>query len=149
VIAYNLDRLFRAKVEERAGVYDTPILVLIEEVHTFISREKHDQMLGTLTLMTELARRGRKRGISLGLVSQQPARLPPELFETINTRFIHRLSSSINIKAVRESTGNVPESFWQTVPSLGRGEALVASPSYHSAVIAQIRPAATKRLQTE
>ena len=149
VIAYHLDKLFRAKVEDKAGVFDTPILVLIEEVHTFISREKRDQMLGTLTLMTELARRGRKRGISLGLVSQQPARLPPELFETINTRIIHRLSSAINIRVLRESTGNVPESLWQTVPSLGRGEALVVSPYYHNAVIAQIRPAATKRLQAE
>jgi len=149
VIAYNLDKLFRAKVEDRAGALDTPILVLIEEVHTFISREKRDQMLGTLTLMTELARRGRKRGISLGLVSQQPARLPPELFETINTRIIHRLSSAVNIRVLRESTGNVPESLWQSVPSLGRGEALVVSPSYHNAVISQIRPAATKRLQAE
>ena len=149
VIAYHLDKLFRAKVEDKAGAFDTPILVLIEEVHTFISREKRDQMLGTLTLMTELARRGRKRGISLGLVSQQPARLPPELFETINTRIIHRLSSAINIRVLRESTGNVPESLWQTVPSLGRGEALIVSPYYHNAVIAQIRPAATKRLQAE
>jgi DNA helicase HerA-like ATPase len=149
VIAYTLDKLFRAKVEDKSGRFDTPILVLIEEVHTFISREKRDQMLGTLTLMTELARRGRKRGISLGLVSQQPARLPPELFETINTRIIHRLSSMTNIKVLRESTGNVPESLWQTVPSLNRGEALVVSPSYHNAIIAQIRPAATKRLQAE
>jgi DNA helicase HerA-like ATPase len=149
VIAYTLDKLFRAKVEDRSGRFDTPILVLIEEVHTFISREKRDQMLGTLTLMTELARRGRKRGISLGLVSQQPARLPPELFETINTRIVHRLSSTMNIKVLRESTGNVPESLWQTVPSLNRGEALVVSPSYHNAIIAQIRPAATKRLQAE
>jgi DNA helicase HerA-like ATPase len=149
VIAYTLDKLFRAKVEDKSGRFDTPILVLIEEVHTFISREKRDQMLGTLTLMTELARRGRKRGISLGLVSQQPARLPPELFETINTRIIHRLSSTMNIKVLRESTGNVPESLWQTVPSLNRGEALVVSPSYHNAIIAQIRPAATKRLQAE
>lgn len=149
VIAYNLDKLFRTKVADVEGTFDVPILVLIEEVHTFISREKKDQMLGTLTLMTELARRGRKRGISLGLVSQQPARLPPELFETINTRIIHRLSSAINIRVLRESTGNVPESLWDAVPSLGRGEALVVSPSYHNAVIAQMRPASTKRLQAE
>jgi len=149
VIAYSLDKIFRAKIENTNHEADTPILILIEEVHTFISREKRDQMLGTLTLMSELARRGRKRGISLGLVSQQPARLPPELFETINTRIIHRLSSAVNIKVLRESTGNVPESLWQAVPSLGRGEALVVSPAYQSAVLAQIRPAATKRLQTE
>jgi DNA helicase HerA-like ATPase len=149
VIAYNLDKLFRAKVEDRTDTFDTPILVLIEEVHTFISREKRDQMLATLTLMTELARRGRKRGIALGLVSQQPARLPSELFETINTRIIHRLSSAINLRVLGESTGNVPHSLWKTVPSLGRGEALVVSPSYHTAVIAQIRPAATMRLRTE
>jgi DNA helicase HerA-like ATPase len=149
VIAHSLDKIFRAKVEDLHNQFDTPILILIEEVHTFVSREKRNQMLGTLTLMNELARRGRKRGISLGLVSQQPARLPPELFETINTRIIHRLSSAVNIKVLRESTGNVPESLWQAVPSLGRGEAVVVSPAYHSAVVAKIRPAATKRLQME
>ena len=149
VIAHSLDKIFRAKVEDLHNQFDTPILILIEEVHTFVSREKRNRMLETLTLMNELARRGRKRGISLGLVSQQPARLPPELFETINTRIIHRLSSAVNLKVLRESTGNVPESLWQTVPSLGRGEAVVVSPAYHSAVVAKIRPAATKRLQME
>ncbi len=150
VIAYYLDSIFRAKIRDAEhGKFDSPLLILIEEVHTFISREKKDRMLGTLTLMTELARRGRKRGICLGLVSQQPVRLPPELFETINTRVIHRLSSIANIKVLKESTGNVPDSYWQAVPSFSKGEALVVSPTYNNAVVARVRPAASKRLTSD
>ncbi len=148
VIAYQLDAIFRARIAE-PGFLDSPLLILVEEVHTFISREKRERMQGTLSLMTELARRGRKRGISLGLVSQQPVSLPPELFETINTRIIHRLSSVANLQVLRESTGNVPESLWETVPSLSKGEALVVSPNYKNAVIALIRPAASKRLTAD
>ncbi len=148
VIAYELDAIFRARIAEQ-GFLDSPLLILVEEVHTFISREKRERMQGTLALMTELARRGRKRGISLGLVSQQPVALPPELFETINTRIIHRLSSVANIQVLKESTGNVPESLWETVPSLSKGEALVVSPTYKNAVIARIRPAASKRLTAD
>ncbi len=152
VIAYYLDSIFRAKIangDAEHGGFDTPLLILIEEVHTFISREKKDRMLGTLALMTELARRGRKRGICLGLVSQQPVRLPPELFETINTRIIHRLSSMANIKVLKESTGNVTDSLWLAVPSFSKGEALVVSPTYNNAVVARIRPAASKRLTSD
>lgn len=148
VIAYHLDKIFRAKIENER-VFTMPILVMIEEVHTFLSKERRERMVGTLNLMMELARRGRKRGIALCLVSQQPSRLPPELLETTNTRIIHRLSSIANIKALKESTGNVPDSLWEAIPSLGKGQALVVAPSYNHAVVAQIRPAASKRLRID
>ena len=106
-------------------------------------------MMATLVLLLELARRGRKRGICLNIISQQPARLPPELLELCNTRIMHRMSSATNIEVLKQSTGNVPESFWDTLPSLGRGEAIVASPIYTMAVITQIRPVASRRLTTE
>lgn len=146
VIADLLDKLFRYKIENPG----TPkILVVLEEAHNFISKEKRDRMLATLMLLLELARRGRKRGICLCIVTQQPAHLPSELLELCNTRIMHRMSSTSNINVLKESTGNVPDSLWETLPSLGRGEAIVASPRYGRAIIAKIRPAASRRLATE
>ncbi len=126
-----------------------PILIFMEEIHTFLSKAKRKTMTATLTMLTEMARKGRKRGIGLGLVSQQPALVPSELIELCNTRFMHRISSEPNIQTLRNSTGSVPDSLWKLLPSLGNGEVLISSPKFYHAVIAQIRPNASRRLRIE
>jgi DNA helicase HerA-like ATPase len=145
-IANLLDNLFKHKIlhADTSGLF-----VAIEEAHTFISREKRGRMMATLTLVLELARRGRKRGICLNIVTQQPAHLPPELLELCNTRIIHRMSSSTNIDALRESTGNISAATWDSLPSLGKGEAIISSPKYVSGIVTQVRPVVSKRLATE
>jgi hypothetical protein len=145
-VAHFLNEIFQYKTHNPAT---TPLSVFIEEIHTFISRGKSNKMLATLTMLTEMARQGRKRGLSLGIVSQQPALVPAELIELCNTRFIHKLGSLPNLQALRNSTGNVPETLWGALPSLARGEALIASPALEHAVVAQIRPNRSKRLKVE
>ena len=110
---------------------------------------KMKTMTATFTMLTEMARQGRKRGIGLGFVSQQPALVPSELVELCNTRFMHRISSEPNIRVLRSSTGNVPDSLWSLLPSLGNGEALISSPKFYHAVVAQVRPNMSKRLRVE
>jgi DNA helicase HerA-like ATPase len=121
----------------------------MEEIHTFLSKAKKRTMTATLTMLTEMARQGRKRGIGLGFVSQQPALVPSELIELCNTRLMHRIGSEPNIEVLRNSTANVPESLWSLLPSLGNGEALISSPKYHHAVVARIRPNMSRRMRTE
>jgi DNA helicase HerA-like ATPase len=145
-IAHFLKEVFRYKTIQQNT---PPIIIFAEEIHTFISIAKRKRMLATLTMLTEMARQGRKRGISLGLVSQQPALVPAELIELCNTRLIHRVSSTPNIEVLRQSTGNVPDSLWSVLLSLGRGQALVSSPAYDHAVIAQIRPNRSRRLRVD
>lgn len=146
VIANLLHDIFKYKMAHP----DSPkLLLVLEEAHTFISRERREEMMATLGMMLELARRGRKRGLCLGIVTQQPAHLPPEILELCNVRVMHRMSSTVNIDVLRGSTGNVPESLWKILPSLGQGQSIIASPSYSRAIVAQIRPAASKRMATE
>jgi DNA helicase HerA-like ATPase len=145
-VAHFLREIFKYK----SRFPDTrPIIVFVEEIHTFISKAKRKTMLATLTMLTEMARQGRKRGVCLGLVSQQPALVPSELIELCNTRLIHRVSSTPNVEVLRQSTGNVPDSLWSVLLSLGKGEALVSSPAYDHAVIAQIRPNRSRRMRIE
>jgi DNA helicase HerA-like ATPase len=125
------------------------ILFVIEEAHAFISKEKRDRMLATLMLMIETARRGRKRGVCLGIVTQQPTHLPSEVLELCNTRVMHRMSSTANIDSLRESTGNVPDGFWTLIPSLGMGEAVYSTPRYTRALTVTMRPVYSKRIATE
>jgi hypothetical protein len=100
-------------------------------------------------MLTEMARQGRKRGLGLGIVSQQPALVPSELIELCNTRFIHKLGSTPNLQALRQSTGNVPDSLWGLMPSLGKGEVVISSPKFEQAVVARVRPNKSKRLRVE
>ena len=147
VIAELLHKAWKYKIAHP----ETPkLFIVIEEAHAFISREKRDRMLATLMLLIETARRGRKRGLNLGIVTQQPTHLPTELLELCNTRIIHRTNSTANIDVLRESTGNVPDEMWNTVTSLGRGEAIVSTPQYYSrALQILVRPCASKRVATE
>ncbi|MEM3382151.1 MAG: ATP-binding protein, partial [Candidatus Bathyarchaeia archaeon] len=146
VIADLLSKAFKYKVENPES---PKLLIVIEEAHTFISREKRDRMMATMMLVIETARRGRKRGLSLGIVTQQPAHLPSEILELCNTRIIHRISSTANIEVLKESTGNVPEGLWSTVPSLGRGEAVIATPKYSRALPVTVRPTMSMRVAME
>jgi DNA helicase HerA-like ATPase len=145
-VAHFLKEVFKYKARNPTS---TPLTVFVEEIHTFISTGKSSKMLATITMLTEMARQGRKRGLSLGIVSQQPALLPAELIELCNTRFIHKIGSTPNLQALQKSTGNVPDSLWALLPSLGKGEVLIATPKFEHAIVAQVRPNKSKRLRVE
>src|ERR1700737_2377158 len=53
-----------------------PTLLVIEEAHSFMSRERAHAMQATLQMLRNVSRRGRKRWLSLAFVSQQPGHLP-------------------------------------------------------------------------
>jgi DNA helicase HerA-like ATPase len=92
-----------------------------------------------------LARRGRKRWLSLAFVSQQPGHLPPEIFEMCNTRIVHTLRSLHNLEALMTTAGDIGKEMWARRPLLGPGEALVTSPQASRPVLVSIRPSMMRR----
>jgi DNA helicase HerA-like ATPase len=122
-----------------------PSLLVIEEAHSFMSRERVHAMQATLQMLRNVTRRGRKRWLSLAFVSQQPGHLPAEIFELCNTRLVHTLRSMHNLDSLMTSTGDVTRELWARCPLLGTGEAIVSTPQLHRSVIATIRPAASSR----
>ena len=154
-IAYLLQALFERVVEVPrdqplggGGPPRPPVLVVIEEVHTFVSRATASRMRAVLDQLQVISRRGRKRWMGLALVSQQPGHVPEELFELANTRFIHQLKSAGNLAPVRATTGGVHDALWSTVPGLGPGQCLMTGPSFRNPVFVQIRPARSRRMHT-
>ena len=143
VISWLLDKVFDLKMKDPEGTPKT--LVLIEEAHTFVSRENVDRMSATLDMLRMISRRGRKRWLCLCFISQQPAHLPSEIFELCNTRIIHSIKSERNINALKATGGDVVEKLWNQVPGLGVGEALVSSPQYSHSVVVDVRPCKCKR----
>jgi len=153
-IAYTLQSLFDMVIQTSVNELmpnDKPrpkVLVVIEEVHTFVSRNNVVKMRSVLDNMQIISRRGRKRWMSLALVSQQPGHVPDELFELANTRFIHQLKSASNLAPVKQTTGGVHEALWSTIPSLGPGQCLITGAIFHNPLFVEIRPAKTERMLT-
>lgn len=144
-----LNRIFRAKLQDKENKLP-PTMIIIEEAHTFISRENQKRMYETLRMLKEIARRGRKRWLALTFVSQQPSHIPSEIFELSNTRIIHNIRSSKNLDVLKNSSGDVSEEIWNTVPTLDVGSALINGPQFrrHSPIV-KFRFPATKRRKNE
>jgi DNA helicase HerA-like ATPase len=126
-----------------------PTLLVIEEAHSFISRERVQSMQATLHMLRNVTRRGRKRWLAMAFVSQQPGHLPPEIFELCNTRIVHTLRSTHNLDALIATTGDVSSELWARCPLLGQGQAVVSSPQLNRSVIVSMRPAACRRRFTK
>ena len=122
-----------------------PTLLVIEEAHSFISRERVQTMQATMHMLRNVTRRGRKRWLAMAFVSQQPGHLPPEIFELCNTRIVHALRSMHNLEALMATTGDVSRELWARCPLLGQGQAVVSSPQLTRSLVVSVRPAACRR----
>jgi uncharacterized protein len=122
-----------------------PTLLVIEEAHSFISRERAQTMQATLHMLRNVTRRGRKRWLAMAFVSQQPGHLPPEIFELCNTRIVHTLRSLHNLEAMIATTGDVGRELWARCPLLGRGQAILTSPQLNRSIIMTVRPTGCRR----
>lgn len=141
-----LKKVFEKKLEDPKAA---KTLIVIEEAHTFISREAREKMEATVDMLKIIARRGRKRWLCLCFVSQQPAHIPTEIFELCNSRIIHAIKSEPNIYALKSTTGGVVSEVWNIVPTLGQGQALVVTPQFTHPLIVNVRPAQSQRLFIE
>lgn len=153
-IAYTLQSLFNQVIrhpvgsEIKPGLKRPKVLVVIEEVHTFVSKGNVQKMKAVLDNLQVISRRGRKRWMGLALVSQQPGHVPDELFELANTRIIHQLKSVSNLEPVKRTTGGVHEALWSNIPSLGPGQCLITGAVFKNPLFVNMRPAKSKRLLT-
>lgn len=118
-----------------------PTLLVIEEAHSFISKERVQTMQATLHMLRNVTRRGRKRWLAMAFVSQQPGHLPPEIFELCNTRIVHTLRSMHNLESLMATTGDVSQDLWARCPLLGQGQAILSSPQLARSVVLGVRPA--------
>jgi len=144
-----LSRIFKAKLNDKKN--ELPhTMVVIEEAHTFISRDNQKRMYETMRMLKEIARRGRKRWLALAFVSQQPSHIPGEIFELCNTRIIHNIRSARNLEVLKVSSGDISEEIWNTVPTLDVGRALINGPQFrrHSPIV-KFRFPLTKRRKNE
>jgi DNA helicase HerA-like ATPase len=145
-IAWLLRLVFEFKLKDPSA---PKTLIVIEEAHTFVSRESRERMTATLDMLKLIARRGRKRWLGLVFISQQPSHLPDEIFELCNTRFIHCIKSEYNLNPLKRTSGDVVSELWNMVPALGPGQALVTSPQFNHTILVEMRPSQSRRRLTD
>ena len=135
-VAYN--------IAEKTGKNPTPVMVIIEEAHEFLSRERIANMRNLFEQVARIARRGRKRWLGLVFVTQLPQHLPDEVLGLINSYILHKIADANVISRLKRSIGGVDEGLWNKLPNLAPGQAVVSAASMSRSLLVAIDPTPCK-----
>ncbi len=103
-----------------------PLLVIIEEAHLFVEAGRAEGSLTQVkSVISRIAREGRKFGISLGLVSQRPKKIDADVLSQCNTFIILKLVEKSDKDKVREASETLSEDLVESLDALDVGEGLI------------------------
>jgi DNA helicase HerA-like ATPase len=122
----------------------TPVVVIIEEAHEFLSTQRIRQMPVLFEQVAKIAKRGRKRWLGLVFVTQLPQHLPDEVFGLINNFVLHKISDGGVVDHLRKCISGIDKSQWNMLPGLAPGQALVSLTSMARPLLVSIDPTPCK-----
>lgn len=131
------------------GKSPTPVSIIIEEAHEFLSSDKISKMSNLFQQVARIARRGRKRWLGLIFVTQLPQHLPDEVLGLINSFILHKISDSNVVNRLKRSIGGVDDNLWNRLPNLAPGQAIVSTPSLSRSMLVAIDPSPCKLLMVD
>lgn len=102
-----------------------PILLICEEAHTYVPRERETQFAGSRRSMERIAKEGRKYGVGLGVVSQRPHEVSETVLSQCGTFICLRLTNPDDQAYVRSLVPEAERDLVGILAGLARGEALV------------------------
>lgn len=124
IISHYLRRILDARKEyRRKGIgLRYPVLVVIEEAHVFLSRDRN-----TLTKYwaSRISREGRKFGVGLVIVSQRPKGLDENILSQMTNKIILKIIEPTDKKYILEASDNLSEDLVEQLSTLDVGEAIV------------------------
>lgn len=137
------DRNYRAF---EAGKAETPprVLLVIEEAHEFLGSERRSKTPHLFDQVARLAKRGRKRWLSLALVTQLPQHLPREVLAMCNNFILHKLTDPGVIASLKHTVSGVDDGLWARLPGLSPGQAVLSFGHLTRPVLASIDPSPCK-----
>jgi DNA helicase HerA-like ATPase len=118
----------------------TPLMIIIEEAHEFLSRERISHMPTLFEQVARIARRGRKRWLGLTFVTQLPQHLPDEVLGLLNNYILHKITDANVISRLRRSIGGIDDALWDKLPNLAPGQAIVSMTSMARPVLTAVDP---------
>ncbi len=100
----------------------SPLLFICEEAHRYAPADKQIGFGPTRRALSRIAKEGRKYGVFLGLVTQRPAEIDPNIISQCSTMFVMRLSNDRDQALIRSAISDAGATMLTFVPSLGTGE---------------------------
>ncbi|HZP83172.1 MAG TPA: ATP-binding protein [Chthonomonadaceae bacterium] len=124
----------------------TPVAIIIEEAHEFLSAQRISKMPTLHQQVERIAKRGRKRWLGLVFVTQLPQHLPDAILGLINNFILHKIGDANVVARLKRSVGGVDEALWTRLPRLAPGQAVVSLASLSRPMLTAMAPAPCKLL---
>ncbi len=103
----------------------TPILLVCEEAHRYVPNEKNADGNTVGTILSRIAKEGRKYGISLGLITQRPSDLAEGVLSQCGTIISMRLNNDRDQEFVRAAMPEGARGFLDAIPALRNRECII------------------------
>lgn len=118
----------------------TPVNVIIEEAHEFLSTGRIRQMPILYEQIARIAKRGRKRWLGLTFVTQLPQNLPDEVLALVNNWILHKIQDESVVGRLRRTIPSIDQSMWRMLASLQPGQAVVSLAHMRRPILTLINP---------
>lgn len=126
------------------GAALTKVLIIIEEAHEFLSEERLGAMPHLFQQVARIAKRGRKRWLSLVFVTQLPQHLPRQVLGLVNNFVLHKINDATTITRLKSSIAGIDDALWQRLPGLAPGQAIVTFTSMTRPLLVAVDATPTK-----
>ncbi len=144
IVATILRRLYKARMDTDRGKTHPgeeyhlpyPVFVLVEEAHHFAPANA--QVLST-TILKQVLAEGRKFGLGIGLISQRPGKLDPDVLSQCQTQCIMRIVNEVDQKTVATAIEGVGHELLRNLPALSKGQVIIAGSAVNTPVLCRVR----------
>ena len=103
-----------------------PILLVCEEAHRYVPNEKNADDSAVASILSRIAKEGRKYGISLGLITQRPSDLAEGVLSQCGTIIAMRLNNDRDQAFVKAAIPEGARGFLDSIPALRNRECIIS-----------------------
>ncbi|MFW6436065.1 MAG: ATP-binding protein [Halococcoides sp.] len=134
-----LRRLYRERLDAvrgRDSAIEHPLFALFEEGHRFAPSGGDAPSLG---IMRKITSEGRKFGFGLGIVSQRPSKIDPDVLSQCGTQITMQIQNPADQDAIEQSVEAAGEDVLRELPGLTPGQAIVSGDAMNTPALIQVR----------
>jgi DNA helicase HerA-like ATPase len=103
-----------------------PVLLACEEAQRYVPADERLGFAQTIRVITQIAKEGRKYGISLGLITQRPSELSLPALSQCGTVFAMRMGSEGDQQFIARALPDVAREMLSALPSLPTQQAIIS-----------------------
>lgn len=112
----------KGKSSNRNNKFLAPVFIIIEEAHVFIPKGEHTD---TKYWASKVAREGRKFGIGLGVVSQRPRNIDPNVLSQMGSLAIMKIVQDDDQQQIASAAESLSKDLLSQLSSLNIGDAIL------------------------